>query len=168
MKQLVLILLIFPTFLFSQKLLETNEECVFSFQTKNGKTLMLAKEKNNKYLIYRFGKINKIEFEYPVKEVQSWNKFTYNYYFRGGGKQNAGMDIDNLTFENKGFKYIIYTAYYAGDDENEESYQIGILIYNKKNKVTRIIGNLATQIGSLQEFRTNGLIKIDLESGLED
>ena len=129
---------------------------------------MLAKEKDNKYLIYRYGTENKIELEFPIKDSRSWDKFTYNYYFRGGGKQNAGLDIDNLKFENNGYKYIIYAVYSAGDEENEESYDFGILIYNKKNKVTRIKGKTETEVGSLQSFRTNKLVKIDLESELED
>lgn len=168
MKYFIYILFFFPTLIFSQVFLEPNEECVFSFKTKNGKTMMLAKEKNNKYLIYRYGTENKIELEFPIKDSQNWNKFTYNYYFRGGGKQNAGLDIDNLKFENNGYKYIIYAVYSAGDEENEESYNIGILIYNKKNKTTRIEGITETEVGNLHQFRTNELVKIDLESGLEE
>jgi hypothetical protein len=168
MKYFLFILLFFPTLIFSQAILESNEECVFSFKTKNGKTMMLAKEKNNKYLIYRYGTENKIELEFPIKDSSSWDKFTYNYYFRGGGKQNAGLDIDNIKFENKGYKYIIYAVYSAGDEENEESYNIGILIYNKKNKITRIEGITETEVGNLHQFRTNKLVKIDLESGLEE
>ncbi len=168
MKYFLYILLLFPSLIFSQVILESNEECVFSFKTKNGKTMMLAKEKNNKYLIYRYGTENKIELEFPIKDLKSWDKFTYNYYFRGGGKQNAGLDIDNLKFENNGYKYIIYAVYSAGDEENEESYDFGILIYDKKNKVTRIKGKTETEVGSLQSFRTNTLVKIDLESELEE
>lgn len=168
MKDFLCILLFFPTLIFSQALLEPAEECVFSFKTKNGKTMMLAKEKNNKYLIYRYGTKNKIELEFPFKDSRSWNKFTYNFYFRGGGKQNAGLDIDNLKFENNGYKYIIYAVYSAGDEENEESYNIGILIYNKKNKVIRMEGITETAVGNLYHFRTNNLVKIDLESELEE
>ncbi|MEY4926599.1 MAG: hypothetical protein RI894_1035 [Bacteroidota bacterium] len=52
-----------------QKLLLPNEECVFSFKTKSGKTMMLAKDKTEKYLIYRFGTKNNIELEFPTIEL---------------------------------------------------------------------------------------------------
>jgi hypothetical protein len=153
---------------FSQNLLQDNEECVFSFNTKNGKTMLLAKDKSNKYMVYRFGKKDKIELEYPQKDDQSWSQFTYNYYFRGGGKQNAGLDIDNVRFEIDGYTYIIYSSYSAGDDNNDESYSIGINIYDKNDNRIKIVGIPKTEKGNLQGFRTNELIKIDLESGLEE
>jgi len=129
---------------------------------------MLAKEKSNGYIVYRYGKDNKIELEFPEKNAQSWKRFTFNYYFRGGGKPNAGLDINNVKFENNGFKYTIYSSYSAGDAKNEESYTVGILIYDKDEKLTRIEGVPATEVGSLGVFRTNELLTIDLESGLED
>lgn len=170
MKSLVTFLfLICSTNLFSQILLSNDEESIFSFKLKNGKTMMLAKEKNNRYIIYRFGTESHIDFEFPKKDSTSWSHFTYNYYFRGGGKENAGLDIDNLIFDNLGFKYVVFSSYAAGDEKNQESFSIGIIITDKKNnKKTIIKGRKNSEMGSLQGFRTNELIKIDLEAGLED
>ena len=49
--------------LFSQQMLLPNEETIFSFKLKNGKTMILAEDKKNGYLIYRLGKKKNIEFE---------------------------------------------------------------------------------------------------------
>jgi hypothetical protein len=74
-----------------------------------------------------------------------------------------------LIFEKLGFKYIVFSSYASGDEKNEESFSIGIIITDKKsNKKTIIKGRKNSEMGSLQGFRTNELIKIDLEAGLED
>jgi len=152
---------------FSQKLLQNNEVCIYSFKTKNGKTMMLAKEKSNKYIVYRYGKNNKIELEFPEKNEQSWKKFTYSYYLRGGGKQNSGLDIDNINFQSNGYKYIVFSAYSAGDEESEESYSVGIIIYDKDEKRTVIKGNPKTIIGKLIDFRTNELLTIEENTDMD-
>ena len=149
--------------LFSQQLLLPNEEAVFSFKLKNGKTMMLAKEKKNGYLVYRFGKDNKIDFEFPERDSLSFKKFSYNFYFRGGGKENAGIDIDNLFFENAGYHYTVYSVYSAED----ESLSSGIIVLDKNNKQTKLTAVKGSEMGSLQDFRTNDMIKIDLETGLD-
>lgn len=149
--------------LFSQRLLLPDEEVVFSFKLKNGKTMLLAKDKDNKYLFYRFGNGKTIDLEYPQKDSSSWKRFVYNFYFRGGGKENAGVDIDNLFFENNGYRYTIYSAYSAED----ESLSSGIIVTDKNNNQTKLKAVKNTEVGSLQDFRTNGLIKIDQEAGLD-
>ena len=72
---------------------------------------MLAKDKDNRYLIYRFGTKDKIEFEFPDKNESSWTKFKYSYYSRGGGKRNAAQDLIHISFINNGYKYFLYDTY---------------------------------------------------------
>ncbi len=171
MKSFLLIaFLIISGNLFSQHLIEPNEDCIYSFKTKNGKTMMLAKDKNDQYIIYRFGTNAHIDFEFPqTKDSTSWSQFSYNYYFRGGGYQNAGLDIDNLIFENKGYQYIVFSSYSAGEKKNDEHFSIGIIITDKKSENKTIIkGRNNTEVGNLQGFRTNEMIKINQEGGLED
>ena len=144
-----------------QDLILPNEEIVYCFETKNGKTMMLAKEKTDGYLVYRFGTKNKIDFEFPTKTNDSWNQFRFSYYFRGGGKKNAGTDLNELFFVNGDFKYVIYSSYYAGDDEEPESYDIGVRVVDLKNdKMTVISGKPKTEKGTLAKFRSNGLVEI--------
>lgn len=135
----------------AQKYLLSNEEVIFSFNTKNNKYAVLAKDKANAYIVYRFGTPQKIEFEFPEKTKDSWSKFSYSFYFRGGGTQNDALDLNYIHFKNKGYKYTIY-------DKTPET---GILITNlKTNKETDIEGKPKTRKGNLQNFRGNGLLKI--------
>lgn len=138
-----------------------NEEAIFSFDTKNGKHVMVAKEKGNLYIVYRFGTKDKIEFEYAGKSKESWSKFKYYFYLRGGGVQNEGMDLNYLYFTNDNFKYTIYDTYYSAD----QSRSVGIKVTNiKTKKTTDIIGVYKTRKGTLTDFRENNLVEVVEES----
>lgn len=151
------LILLVPLFHFSQKLLP-NEEVVYYFKTKTGKEMTLAKDKKNKYIIYRFGTKEKTEFEFPSKkDKSSWQKFTYSYFLRGGGKQNDGMDLNYIFFENKGYKYLIFYEYFSDD----ESIETGIKITNfKTKKQIKLNGKLSSRKGTLIDLRDNNFIKI--------
>lgn len=155
-----LFLLFSCSLLFAQNYILSNEVLVYSFETQKGKKLVLAKDKNNQYLIYRFGTATTIELEYPDTTKESWSKFTYSFYSRGGGIQNEGMDLNYVTFTNGNYQYVIYDTYYAVEDTSE----IGIKITNLTNhKTTDIRGIYITKKGSLIDFRTNNLLKIEEE-----
>lgn len=133
-----------------------NEEIIYSFETTNGKKMALVKDKNNIYIQYRFGTKNKVEMEFPAKRnEESWKKFGYNSYMRGGGKNNAGMEIDNLQFSNNGFEYLIYRAYFS----EGESFKAGIIITDSKSKETRINGNYKTVKGCICNLEDTKMIK---------
>ena len=140
-----------------------NEEIIFSFETKNGKKMTLIKDKENKYIQYRFGTKKQVEMEFPKERTKkSWSYFQYNSYWRGGGKENSGEEIDNLLFKNNGYEYLIYRTYFA---ENEK-YSAGIIVTNVKGKYSRIIGNYKTVIGCICNLEDTGMIK-KAEIGLE-
>ncbi len=144
----------------AQKYKLENEETIFSFSTKNMKIVTLNRDKNNRYIIYRYGTTGEIEFEYPDTTKSSWTKFTYSYYLRGGGVQNEGMDLDYVYFTNKNYKYIIYNTYYAVG----EVIEVGIKIIDlKTGKQTNIKGDIKTRKGRLNDFRDNNLLKIGEE-----
>lgn len=86
MKKLLIILYLLVPLTFWAQYLLPNEEIIYSFETKNGKKMSLVKDKTNKYIQYRFGTKNKVEMEFPSeKNKESWKKFHYNSYWRGGG-----------------------------------------------------------------------------------
>ena len=154
------IILVFTNLVFAQKYLLPNEKLIYSFETQNGKKCVLAKDKNDKYIIYRFGTKNKIEFEFPEKNKASWDKFKYTFYLRGGGIQNEGMDLNYIKFINDKYKYVIYDTYYAVENESE----IGIKIINlKDNTTTDIKGKESSRKGNLVDFRFNEQLKIEDE-----
>lgn len=163
--KILLIFILISSFSYSQDYLLPNEVNIYSFETKSGKKMMLAKDKNNKYIIYRFGTKNKIEFQYPEKTKESWHKFIYSFYLRGGGKMNEGMDLNYVVFTNQNYKYIIYYSYFAV----QEKVNIGVKIIDLKTKKTiDIKGDYKTLKGNLTNFRDNNLINFDDEGELYD
>ena len=109
--------------------------------------MVLAKDKKDNYLIYRFGTADKIDLEFPKeKNKQSFKKFTFSTYLRGGGIQNEGMDLNGVHFMIADFEYSVFQNYYAVGNKIE----IGVEIKNlKTNKITAIFGNPKTVIGTL-------------------
>ncbi|MFN8258750.1 MAG: hypothetical protein U0W24_23885 [Bacteroidales bacterium] len=140
-----------------------DESIVFSFETKNGKRMCLALGKDKKYLVYRFGKDGKVELQFPENLENSFENFTYNYYFRGGGASNMGLDLNYVSFSGDTHKIIIYEEYSSGDPENPvETVSVGLKIIDlKSGKENKIEGKTGTKQGSLIDFRDNGLIKVE-------
>lgn len=165
-KFLILLLLSITSNLsFGQKYLLQNEELIYSFKTQNGKKMLLTKDKNDNYIIYRFGTKTKIEFEFPEKLKTSWSKFKYSFYLRGGGKINEAMDLNYISFINKNYKYVIYDTYFSVENKTN----IGVKIIDlRTGKIIDIKGNLKSRRGNLVGFRDNKLIGIDDENELYD
>jgi hypothetical protein len=140
-----------------QSYLLANEELVYSFETYTGKTLMIAKDSNDNYLTYRYGTAANIELEYPAyKKKSSWKQFNYSYYYRGGGVENAGLDLNYLYFDIDPFRYVVYWTYSAESDEVE----CGILVIDQNTgERTDIKGKVDAIKGSLiNGFRDNDLV----------
>jgi hypothetical protein len=159
MKILVWLMLITSSVSLAQTndvLLSKNEEVIFSFTTNKGKQVILAKDKDNKYIVYRYGTPNNIELQHPERpDRKSWESFTYSYYLRGGGKENSGLDLNYVQFSNNGYKYVIYNTYSAEDGSDA----VGIKIIDAFGKVTDIKGITATISGALTGFRENNLVE---------
>jgi hypothetical protein len=164
-KSLCLLLLFFHTFLYSQLLLKSQEKLIYSFQTMGKKTVLIALDTARYKVIYRYGTEANTELEithdtssglYNYDDTAKyWGTFSYNFYLRGGGAMNEGLDFNYFQFVNKGFLYVLYSEYSATDDHTV----IGIRVTNleTKNEVD-IKGVLKTQKGSLADFRYGKLI----------
>lgn len=152
----ILILLFISVSSVSAQLLLKGETEVFRFKTKSGKTAIICKGENESYIVYRFGTNKKVELEYPsAKNNDSWQLFTYSYYFRGGGKENAGLDLNYLSFENNGYTYKLYQENSAED--NSES--AGILVTGANGIETDFKAVKNSVKGSLIDLRYNDKIK---------
>ncbi len=135
MKTLLILLATFTSFAFHAQFLNQNEEIVYSFETKKGKKMVVVKDQNNAYIQYRFGSKKIVELEFPKeRNIESWKQFKYNSYWRGGGKENSGMEIDNLYFENKGYQYLIYRTYFAENEKDSTGHHHGQKRERNKNK----------------------------------
>ena len=139
-----------------EQLIYENDELIYSFKTENKKQIFIVKDKSNAYIKYRYGNNGKIELEFPKESNKdSWKKFQYNSYWRGGGKDNSGMEIDNLQFTNGGYTYLIYRTYFAENEKNNT----GIIITNSTNKEIRINGMANTIKGCICNLEDTGLIE---------
>lgn len=123
--------------------------------------MVLAKDKENEYIIYRFGTEKKIELEYPKeKNKQSWDKFTCFYYHKPGGPENGALYLSSVSFKNGAYEYTIINNTYLTEEEDE--HRIGILITNAEKGMTKtILGVYETVEGSLDGFAENGLLKFE-------
>lgn len=145
-------LLLFSFTIQAQVYLKSNEREVISFNTINGKKLTFAVNSHKKYVVYRFGTVDHIDLEYPRDLNNSFKKFKWDYYIRGGGVRNEATEIFQLQFVNDGFTYKLYEQWDAVSAGT--LHIIGVIVTNNKtNKVIDIKGDLKTQQGSLRELR---------------
>jgi hypothetical protein len=59
------------------------------------------------YLQYRFGKPGAIELQFPRDRANTQRVFRYAHYFR------AHVDRNELTFDNNGYRYVVFDYYDA-------------------------------------------------------
>ena len=152
MKQFLLAFFLFFLFgSFSNKkfvngLCRDNEEIVFSFNLTNSKkSACLCKDKNRKYLVYRFGTNEKVELQFPKKlDTTSWKAFNLYGQKRFGDKANAGFGDYSLTFKNNNVKYILFDSW--SDEDDSKAIGIKVTINNKEIVLK---GNYKTKKGTL-------------------
>lgn len=142
-----------------------NERVVMEFRTKNNKRLAVCRDKDNKYLVYRFGTTKSVELQFPeILDETSFKKFEYSSYLRPGGIENLGMSLDYLSFVNKGYRYVIYKTYAAESVGNEDA--VGVRIIDlKTKKETEINGDFKTYSGTFPGEIVN---KVNLSEELYD
>lgn len=140
---------------YDSALCKPNESTVFAFQLENNKWVSVSKEKNGKYLVYRFGNKDKIELQVPaVLDTSSWNRFLFSGYSRGGGKENAAMRFGYLSFRNKETIYEVYELWNSEDDG--EHCGLTVIIDNKAGNLK---GVLASRHGNLLDLLYEDKVK---------
>jgi len=130
----------------SHSLCVTSEETVFSFQEiKSKKLASLCKEAKSEYLVYRFGRKDKVELQFPSElNDNSWKKFEFFGRRRPGGKMNAGFGDYWLSFNNGPAQYVVFQEWSDEDD----TYSIGVNV-EVKGKTIALMGSKKSQQGSL-------------------
>lgn len=127
-----------------------NENVVYQLKMKNGKQLSICIDKDQKYIVYRYGSKDKIELEYPSeKDLSSFQKFEYSGWSRGGGVENSAMELKYLAFTNKDIKYVVYDTYFAEGNKTNA----GIKVIESKNKITDLKGLKKTAKGNLSDLK---------------
>ncbi len=133
-----------------------NEKIVIGFKTKNEKILTVAKDTADTYLVYRYGSAQKVALEFPKEKTESWERFFFSNYLRGGGKTNEGMHIGYLYFENEGYTYVVYQEYLAALEKTRYGIKV---IEDKTGKTTNIEALESSVKGSLYELGSEKRIK---------
>lgn len=119
---------------------------IFSFKTESGKVLSLLTDANENYLIYRFGKPDKVELQYPeIADNTSWNKFTFQSY------NTPTENLVHISFENIDTKYNIY---FNENIKTPTDNKVGIQVI-LPNKTIDIRGDLKQITGNLTYFKDN-------------
>jgi len=155
MTKLILYSILFLSIFQLDKSTETNyqlknEKLVYQLKMKNGKQLSVCIDKDEKYIVYRYGSKNKIELEYPKqKDFLSFKKFEYSGWSRGGGVENSAMELKYLAFTNKQVKYVIYDTYFAEGNKTNA----GIKVIESKNKITDLKGLKKSKKGNLSDLK---------------
>lgn len=140
-------------------LCKANEFPIFSFKASTGKTASIciaaSASTTSGYLVYRYGTNAKIELTYPQDTSNSFSKFSYSSYSRGGGKQNAAMYLNKLAFTNGGYSYQLYDDWNSEDDH----FSKGISVTNNQTNQSFSIDAKGNVTGSLFAFKNRNLVK---------
>lgn len=135
----------------------SKEETIIEFKTTNGKKLRVSIGENQRYLVYRYGSQDTVELEYPSDLENSWSKFQFSWYLRGGGKMNEGMDLNYLYFDVENYRYVVYQEYRAVENILES----GIKVINlQTDKVYKIKADPKSVDGGLFKLRDIEQIEI--------
>ena len=124
-----------------------DEKVIFGFSLKkSNKIVVVCNQKDDKYLVYRFGTKDKVELQYPnTLNAASWKAFRYSGYSRAGGRRNLAIEMHSLTFKNNQVLYQIKDE--SGAEHNENSASI---IVNMNGKKTTLAGRASSKDGSLR------------------
>jgi len=139
-----------------------NEKVIISFSIVDSdkNAALCISEENPDYIVFRFGTSENLELEFPDNLDESWDKFTYSYYIRGGSMENEGLDLNYVTFEYSGVKYEIFQEYSSEIDATD----FGIRITDLTSYEETILKATKDSIeGDLRVLRDCDKIKTEIQ-----
>ena len=142
----------------SLNLLE-NERLIISFKRQgSGKRVTLAIDKEESYLVYRYGLPGKVELTYKMKNQERRDKF---HYFQDSRYGYSRYEIRKLTFTIGDYAYSIYDNYVEAHETEIDG--VGVIVKNNKTgKVTRLKGDEESIYGKLDRLKNVDWIKVTL------
>ncbi|NLC18197.1 MAG: hypothetical protein GX757_03070 [Clostridiales bacterium] len=147
---------------YNEYLQKENEEIIISFSIADSDKLaaLCVSKEEPSYIAFRLGRSENVEFEFPDNLTDSWNKFIYSYYLRGGGIENEGLDLNYLRFEYNGTEYQLFQEYSAESDATD----VGIrTIDSSTNNETVLRASEDSIKGDLRELRAYDKIKTEVQ-----
>jgi len=135
----------------SDYLCADNEDILIGFKMENSsKVVSVCIEKNDAYIVYRFGTRENIELEFPQNKADSWAKFAYEWSWGQIYKSYS------ITFKNGGYSYSVN---YDLDFDFYQNFQRINCWINVRNisteQATRITGVSESIIGGLADLPDN-------------
>lgn len=140
------------------KLLQPNEEVIMAFKTKNRKIVTINADKNQGYIVFRYGDKDSIKFQYP-KELneKSWSSFNYSSFIQNSNKIDAEEKF-RLSFFYNGIRYTIHqNLHIPTEDEELELIITGIV------DACDLVAKPHTRMGTLAKLQNTRVIKDDAE-----
>lgn len=129
-----------------------HEETIFSFVTSENKMVVIAFEKQQNYVVFRYGTNEKVEIEIRESKTTAEKKFKYSFFRRGTPKHTNYLDLNYLNVNVGAIQYVIFEDYIALGVEPE----IGIIITDANiGDRKEIKGDITTKKGSLNFFKEN-------------
>ncbi|WP_295714783.1 hypothetical protein [Mucilaginibacter sp.] len=155
------ILLLFSTLLFANSIFaqkkvnygvlqKPDEKVLYGFSLKSSnKIVLVCTQKDNKYIVYRFGTKDKAELQYPaLLNATSWKVFRYDGYSRSG-VNNSPTEIHSLSFKNNNATYEIGDNW--DGDENEHNAEVIVKSNGKKTKIEGLASSIDGTLATLLE-----------------
>lgn len=136
-----------------------DELTIFSFKLiRGGKYVSVCKGRLDEYLVYRFGvSLKNVELQYPQKlSGDSWRRFQFHGFSRGGGAENDAMGDYSLSFSNSGVQYTVFQVWRAVSNE----YSIGVMV-DLGGRRMLMKGDPSNQVGSLIRLEGNARVLVD-------
>ncbi len=134
-----------------QPLTEANETVLISFVVENSeKIFTIATAEDDSYIVYRFGKPDNIEIEYPAKTEDSWDEFTFNHHSRAVGDAHALLDIQFLDFTIGDLRYIVHDSF---SEEFIKSFIGATVINESAGTQTNLEAASQEKLGNLSQLR---------------
>lgn len=124
---------------------------IFSFKTTSGKTLSLLTDEQQSYLVYRFGKPDNIELQFPsTVDNNSWKQFEFESY------TTDNSSLKHIVFMNVDTRYTIYENTFKNSPQDNKT---GVQIKLPSGKKIDIRADKSTVYGDLNYFKNNDKIK---------
>ncbi len=135
------------------------EEIILEFNlVETGERVGIYVDSNNEYMVFRLAKDGEIIVEGPNFDESSWDYFSLYSYHRGGGVENEGLDIAQLTYSDGSSVYRIGQEYSAV--ENKTSYFFNISENEKEEGISYTVDE-STVVGDLRTLANYDKIKIE-------
>ncbi|MCX6550870.1 MAG: hypothetical protein NTY02_07675 [Acidobacteria bacterium] len=126
------------------------EDLVFGFRTVTGLLASVCRARSDEYLVYRSQAPRGVVEQFPARLEGSWGQFELSSYFRGGGVQNAGLDLTGLRFNGPHGDVEVFQDWSAASNK----WLVGLTLTDRgTGKPVTLDADPSTQLGALSRLR---------------